>query len=377
MIQIKKWPLQAKKSVLFFENFPIENAGYQYRAKKWADIFNENDFNAVVWTTIKSKQKFEKLLASDMFWFFVRGLFVRTFQVVFSLKFETVIVRRELLHYNDYGNLFLDKLLLTIHPNVILDFDDDIAAAKNQPKIITSIYGKIMLENGNKFKDSLRLYERFVVGSNYLKECVQIENSTLLENSILVIPTCVDYDNFPRKDYSLISNKAIAFGWIGSNDNLQLLEKIVPDLNKLSKLYPIKLIVISGKKFNPQVDFPIENLTWSYEREKESLMKIDIGLMPLNNTEVAKGKCGFKLIQYMGMGIVSVASGITANKEIIKNELCSYIVSPEKGDWYDTFVKAIDNKGEFETIGKRAYQRIAENYSFKANMGNYFLFLQI
>ncbi|MCB1023434.1 MAG: hypothetical protein KDB79_03535, partial [Acidobacteria bacterium] len=96
--------------------------------------------------------------------FYLIPLFRRIWQVWSSRDYNTVIVRRELLQYNDYGNLFLERLLLKIHPNVILDFDDDISAAKKEPRKITSLFGRLMLENGSKFTDSLKLYKKFIVG---------------------------------------------------------------------------------------------------------------------------------------------------------------------------------------------------------------------
>ncbi|MBK7956960.1 MAG: hypothetical protein IPK03_01900 [Bacteroidetes bacterium] len=97
-----------------------------------------------------------------------------------------------------------------------------------------------------------------------------------------------------------------------------MLKTLVPILNKVSKKFPIKLIVISGKEVTDPVDFEIENIPWSLNTEIDEMYKIDVGLMPIENDEVSKGKCGFKLIQYMGFGIVSIASGVTVNNEIVQ-----------------------------------------------------------
>ncbi len=115
----------AKDGILFLENFPIENAGYQYRAKKWVDIFNNENLNAEVVTLFEDKNDFEQQFKNDdVTLFFIKSIRKRFKQCLYARKFHAVVVRRELLMFNDYGNLFMDKFLLKIHQNVILDFDD-------------------------------------------------------------------------------------------------------------------------------------------------------------------------------------------------------------------------------------------------------------
>ena len=76
----------------------------------------------------------------------IRNYFIRFFQVLSCISDDTVIVRRNLLIYNDYGNLFLDKLLLSFHPNVILDFDDDLSNNLKTGES-SSLFGKLLMEN--------------------------------------------------------------------------------------------------------------------------------------------------------------------------------------------------------------------------------------
>ena len=373
--RFKYWIPKKNNSVLFFENFPIENAGYQYRASKWAEILNQNGFKALVWTTMPSKTKFEEYLQHHSLIFFTISLIKRTVHVICSVRFQTVIVRRELLHYNDYGNLFLEKLLMTIHKNVVLDFDDDIAASKQEPRKVETLYGKLMFENGSKFLDSLKLYNKFIVGSAYLKEYVLKYNSRIEENNICIIPTCVDYDKYKIKKYNNAIPNPIVLGWIGGVGNLKLLQNIIPSLNNVNQHFPIKLLVISGQKIEATANFEIENIKWAYNSQIEEMLKIDIGLMPLVNTNVAKGKCGFKLIQYMGLGIVSVASAITVNKEIVNDNTNGFLVSDQKNDWETTLVKAINQYVNFPQVGKLAKETVINKYSFTANTTKYIEFI--
>lgn len=361
-----------KNTILFLAAFYPENAGYHWRVHKWKELLNTEDYHCESKYTLNASE-FE-ILNTNRSLFLIKSLKRRFWQVVTSYSYETVVVRRELLLYNDYGNLFLDKLLLKIHPNAILDFDDDISAAKNQPKKITSLYGKLLNEDGDKFNNSLKLFNYFFVASNYLKKRVLDQNSKINSDNICVIPTCVDYDKYPIKDYSKIKNK-LTFGWIGGDHNYFLLDQIIPILEKLSTKYKFNLLVIGGDNYNRECSFEIIFKKWSLETEIENLLSIDIGLMPLDDSIRAKGKGGFKLIQYMGLGIVSIASSVTINQEIVDNYTNSFLVCNED-EWYDCFSEILSGKINFEEFGKKARIKIDENYTIDANAANYLNFIK-
>ncbi len=363
-----KWFLPKKKtikqSIYYFSPFFPQNAGYNWRTKKWGDILKEKGFD-VTFGTVISKDEFYLLYPNNVVRFQKIILKRRFKQILESRNHEIVVVRRELLIYNDYGNLFLEKLLLHFHPNAILDFDDDLAAAKDQPKEITSWYGRIMQEHGNKFNSSLQLYSNFIVASNYLKNLVEIHNKS--NPNICVIPTCVDYNLHDPKKYDS-TKKTITFGWIGSTGNYNLLDRIIPDLNRLSDEFDIELIVIGGLEYKTNTTFPLIFKTWSLSTEIENLKLFDIGLMPLDNSKQSLGKGGFKLIQYMGIGLVSVASPVTINTEIISDSTLGFLVHDE---WYETLKKCIRQKEKFPEIGFQARKRILAEYSFLANEKKY------
>lgn len=358
-----------KNTILYLENFPVENAGYQYRAKKWADLFVAHNFDVRIKTLIEDKNKFDQFdkTRTSYLTFLLASIIKKYRYILSSIFYERVIVRRELLFYNDYGNLFLEKMLLSIHPDAILDFDDDIGAAKKEPRVITNWFGRLLMEHSSKFYSSLKLYRQFIVGSHYLKSLVLAHHENLHPNRICVIPTCVDYDRHPAKNY--VEKEEIVFGWIGGINNLYLVENILDALEEVSKSYKIRLLIISGQPLNKQTSFPIDFRPWGLNTEIEDIYRIDIGLMPLEDTIVSRGKCGFKLIQYMGLGIVSIASAITINEEIVQDGIDSYLVSPT-ANWTSTMVKVIENKN-FTQISNNAKMKINNYYTFTANFKTY------
>ena len=352
------------RSLLYLAAFFPANAGYRYRVEKWAEIWRARDMQVDI-KTVFEKQDFERLLSRNGITLYTCPLWKRTLQVLGSWRYDRVIVRRELLLFNDYGNLFLEKLLLTIHPSAILDIDDDLAASKKEPRKI-GIFGRIMREHPEKFTSSLSHYQSMITGSAYLKEKVLRINP---KARVEIIPTCVDYEKYEPKEYEL-HTKTISFGWIGGTYNLHLIEKILPALEELGREFPVKLIIISGKALSLNSDIEIINRKWSLETQIEDLKSIDIGLMPLPDNEISRGKCGFKLIQYMGLGIVSVASAITANKEIIDHGENGFLVT--NGDWIALIREVIAQRKRWPQIGRKARQKVKDHYSFSANTPAYF-----
>jgi glycosyltransferase involved in cell wall biosynthesis len=363
-----------KNTILFLENFPIENSGYQYRAAKWVNLLQENGYIVDILTTNKHISQYDFKLMNHKF-FLLRNMYIRFLHCLQARKYSVVIVRRELLLYNDYGNLFMEKFLLKINSNVILDFDDDISAAKNEPKKINSIFGKIMMQNGNKFNESLRLYRMFIVATNYLKEKVLLENKNIKNSDVIVIPTCVDYNKYTNKTYS---NKIInpIFGWIGGNQNYKYIDMLLPIFNKLSNKFSFKLLVIGGEKYIRNTNFEILFTPWSLDTEINNLYKIDIGLMPLIEDKVSKGKGGFKLIQYMGLGIVSIASAITINEEIVDDGVNSFLAS-DSNSWEVILTNILENKYDIRNTAIKARQKILDNYTFDSNKKKYIEFVNM
>lgn len=358
---------------MFLASFFPENAGFHWRVTKWAEELRQKGFSVDI-KHVFNKDEFECLRRQgSVIRFQTRSLWKKLRHVLTSQQYDLVVVRRTLLLYNEYGNLFYEKLLLKIHPSAILDFDDDMLIREEKPRKKT-LYGTLLGENHNKFYASLKLYRKFIVGSNYLQKIPLKVNPSISESDIAVVPTCVGYGGYAPKDYSEHAGK-ITFGWIGGNGNQYYLDRLIEPLNKIYSRTRIELLIISGKPYvAEEAEFPIRFLEWSLSTEVEHLKQIDIGLMPLDDNPRTRGKCGFKLIQYGGMGIVSIASAVGANNEIIQEGQTGWLVSDES-QWYDVLLKAIQSENEFPEIGKQARNRVMEHYSFEGNRTKFISFI--
>src|SRR3954447_7311305 len=246
------------RRVLFLASFWPGNAGYEYRVARWAEILEQAGFEVDI----------DQVFEHEQFWSWVNGndprLYVeparqRLRRILDSGDYGTVIVVREILLFNDYGRLFLERLLLAMHPTAILDIDDDLGAAKGEPKRI-GWFGRILGEHPAKFSASLRMYPRVIAGSNYLKRLVLERAPQLGPDDVTVIPTCLDYESEAPKTYGARPGPLV-LGWIGGTGNLEQLDLIVPVLERIARDTPLRLLVISGRPYSAG-SLEVENVQW-------------------------------------------------------------------------------------------------------------------
>jgi glycosyltransferase involved in cell wall biosynthesis len=105
--------------------------------------------------------------------------------------------------------------------------------------------------------------------------------------------------------------------WIGSPENLVYLEIIRPALARLSLRYPALTLKVICSRFPDWPEVKIDRVPWSSATEAEALAAAHIGVMPLTDDEWARGKCAFKLLQYMAAALPCVASPVGANTEAV------------------------------------------------------------
>jgi glycosyltransferase involved in cell wall biosynthesis len=133
--------------------------------------------------------------------------------------------------------------------------------------------------------------------------------------AVTILPTSIDTAAYQPTRAAAADPPTIV--WIGSPENLVYLEMIRPALARLMGRYPTLKMRVICSRFPDWSEVNIERIAWSSATEAEALAAAHIGVMPLTDDEWARGKCAFKLLQYMAAALPCVASPVGANTEAV------------------------------------------------------------
>lgn len=170
-----------------------------------------------------------------------------------------------------------------------------------------------------KIDSVMRSASVVVCGNRYLAERAQRAGSKAVE----ILPTVVDLDRYSVRPTE--SSSLVTIGWIGSPATAKYLSLVAPSLKLLAEKFPLKLCVVGA---NPEMEgVEVVSRQWSELSEVGDIQSFDIGIMPLEDSPWERGKCGYKLIQYMACGIPVVGSPIGVNQEIVRHGQNGYLAS--------------------------------------------------
>ena len=288
---------------------------------------------------------------------FIRG-FAQRYLLLFSMhRYDRVWIHRETapLGFPIYAWL----LLRVWRKKVIFEFDDAIwmpnVSQSNRLFSFLKPYKNSLFLMRNSYKNA--------AGNAYLLQFAQQFNQRTY-----YLPTVVDTTTGHRleQDQDVLLPSV---GWTGSHSTLHYLEAIIDQLRAVYAIQPFRLVVISD--FAPQFDFPdLQFIRWSAAQEEDDLLQMHIGLMPLPNEAWAEGKCGLKLIQYMALGIVPVASKVGVNSQIVEDQV-NGLLCHEDSDWQRNIILLLSDHELRKKMASTCRQKIIDRYSVRSQERNF------
>lgn len=242
----------------------------------------------------------------------------------------------------------IEQYLLSLTAKkIIFDYDDAIMFTKSK-------YGR-NTRRYKRFCYMTKIADTIIAGNKYLAEQVPFAYKDKVE----IVPTVINVNKYP---IHLRRGSEITIGWIGTRSTQQYLKIVESVLNKLCVKYSnVKVKIVSDQKPGLCND-NIEWEKWDAESEIDQLLCFDIGIMPLSTDSWTKGKCGFKLLQYMSAGIPVVCSPVGVNKEIVEDGVNGFWASDAK-DWEKAISGLVDNKDLYDRISKAGRQTVEKKYN--------------
>lgn len=270
-------------------------------------------------------------------------------------QFDLLWIEKEVLPWMP---LWLERGLLHGTPYV-LDYDDAVFHQYDMHPNpwLRRLYGRRL--------DGLMASAALVVGgNNYLAQRARDAGAMWVER----VPTVVDLVRYAPKIHAPVngieasggSGKVPRIVWIGSPATVHYLELLHEPLQTLATKVRFKLRVIGGGRIDlPGVD--VESVAWSEDTEADSIRVCDIGAMPLLDSPWERGKCGYKLIQYMASGLPVVASNVGVNSEIVQQGQSGFLASTGL-EWVAGLDRLLNDVSLRVHMGQLGRQRVERAY---------------
>jgi glycosyltransferase involved in cell wall biosynthesis len=288
------------------------------------------------------------------FWYVLCGFANRFLDLFKLINYDLVFIHREASPIGPpVFEWIVSKML---KKKIIYDFDDAIWLPNTSQE-----NNKIRwLKCHWKVKHIIRWSWKISAGNQYLLRYAKKYNLNAVVN-----PTTLKITSESKLN---TQNSTLTIGWTGTHSTIKYLDLVIDVIDKIEKELPVRLKVISNKlpaflKINKYKE-------WDKSTETEDLLQFDIGIMPLPDNEWAYGKCGFKALQYMALGIPIVASPIGVNGEIIKHGENGLLATTHK-EWRENLEMLIKDHELRSKLGKKGKETVELNYSTISNRNNF------
>lgn len=347
-----------KKNILFIvAHRPERSPGQRFRFEQYIPYFEQHGFECTYSFIISEKD--DKIFYSKGHYFgkfliLLKSIFVRYADLRKAKNFDIIYIYREALML---GSTWFEKRFKKKGVKIILDYDDAIWL----PDVSNANSNLSWLKKPEKTITIAKLADAIFAGNKFLADFGAQYNS-----KSLVVPTTLNTAIYNANLHTRVKSETICIGWTGSLTTLKHFELAIPFFKILFEKYGNKV------RFKMIADIPyltdvveVDFCKWSKENEVKDLMDIDIGIMPLPDNKWAKGKCGFKGLQYMALGIPSVMSPVGVNTEIIDDGKNGFLADTQN-EWVEKLSLLIESEELRNKLGEQGRITVENNFSVNA-----------
>lgn len=286
-------------------------------------------------------------------WPVLKGYVQRVLDMVGrARKADVLWVEKELFPFMPFA---LEWLLLPRSVPLVLDYDD--AIFHNYDLHPSPLVRRLL---GRKIDRLMARADLVVAGNDYLAERAKAAGAKRVE----IVPSVVDIALYDRTEGGLAPEDRPVIGWIGTPSTYRTY--IAPRLSALLDIatkHNATLMLVGGRPDNyrhPNLDCQ----DWSEEREQQLLKRMSLGIMPLENSAWSRGKCGYKLIQYMASGLPVIASPVGVNSKIVRDGENGYLADTD-ADWIAALEKLLADPDLRKRMGEAGHKIATREYSLQ------------
>lgn len=258
-----------------------------------------------------------------------------------------------------YVPYWLEKGLMPRGVPYVVDYDDAVFHHYDlsSRRLVRSLLGR-------KIDQVMAGATAVICGNDYLADRARQAGAKRIER----VPTVVDAHRYSIGEPSdAEAGRAPVIGWIGSPSTQRYVLELKPVLEAMHREHGARLVLVGAR---PELasqfgELPVEVLPWSEESEARAIAGFDIGIMPLPDGPWERGKCGYKLIQYMAAGKPVVASSVGVNAEIVQGWECGELAD-EQAQWCEALGGLLMDPARRQALGRRGRQAVEQHYSLMA-----------
>lgn len=243
-------------------------------------------------------------------------------------------------------------LLKNRKKNIIYDFDDAVMFKNSLSKHPYS-RRRVM-----SFKRMLRYSDLVIAGNEFLSR-----EARRYHTNVVVLPTPIDAARYRQKEYR--NGDKVNIGWIGDHGSIHYMEAYKDVWEEIGQRHKNVVLTIICDTFIETRNIALRKIGWNYDREIDDLMSLDVGLMPLFDDLWSKGKCGFKIIQYLGVGVPAVCTPVGINRDVVDDGVNGFWAMT-KEEWVEKLSVLIEDASTRMRMGMAGRKKIIDNYSVQA-----------
>lgn len=249
---------------------------------------------------------------------------------------------------------WLELPLLGRSTRLVVDYDD---AVFHRYDAHRSTLVRALL--GRKISRVMRRADLVTAGNAYLADYALAAGS----GCVVKVPTVIDLERYPA-DAAVRNEAPVVVGWIGSPSTADYLHQVSAALAPLQAGGRIRCVAV-GARPDQLVRTPFQAEEWREDTEVMQLRRFDIGIMPLPDAPWERGKCGYKLIQYMACGLPVVASPVGVNRELVGEGVNGFLAE-DHAQWVGAISALVDSAELRRSMGAEGRRRVEQTYCVQA-----------
>lgn len=336
--------------VLFLTRYARLGASSRLRIYQYLPSLKRAGFEAAV-APLFGEDYVRSLYSGKISKVAVFNSYINRLQFILKVRhFDLVWVEYEMLPWLPG---WIELSLLPGDVPFVVDYDDAIFHRYDQHRlaVVRTVLGK-------KIDGVMGRAALVIAGNDYLGVHARQAGAKRVE----LLPTVVDGTRYIVIEKGDVS--PVTIGWIGSPTTSQLhLKHVAAVLRAINVSHHARIVAIGANPSQLQ-DLPIEIRPWSEDTEAAEIQQFDIGIMPLPDNLWERGKCGYKLIQYMASGKPVVASPIGVNSVIVHHGVNGFLANTES-EWYESLRLLCEDAALRKRMGDAGRSRMECDYSLQ------------